>query len=93
MKLTNIQPHAIQKYKEITRKEEDDIILEYEIRELFDKSFKEKMNADLVKRIMKNNFEETEYYLFNDLRFVVCKNRGGKWYMRTVEKNLYRSNK
>lgn len=71
-----ISEHALEKYSIEIRKKKK--ILpdnpEREIRQLFEQSVAEKMNAGLVLRVMANDFEETNFFKKGKWRFVVCNN-------------------
>ena len=85
-KKVKITEHAIKKYWIETKREGkiDISNLEGEIRNLFEESKREKMNAGLVTRIMNNNFEPTAFFKKGKWRFVICNNT-----MVTIERDRF----
>jgi len=77
-----ITQHAIKKYYEVVGNVDD---LEKEIRLLFEQSKIESFNAGILKRIMKNEFEDAKYYKYGIWRFVICGNT-----MVTMEKDKFK---
>lgn len=69
-----VSQHAIDKYIELRKGNDRDKAVT-NILHMFDKAEKEEMHAGLVKRIIDNNFIDAEYYIYEELRIVVCKNK------------------
>lgn len=82
--------HAKEKYRQVTDCNKEGALLEEEIFFIFSQARKEEMNAGLVKRIMDNDFEWTEFYLHADLRFTVCMSGAGDYYIRTIEEDKFK---
>jgi len=75
-----VSTHAVEKYLIIQNERGANAPTSYEdalnqLRELFSKAKLEPMTPGLVKRIIDNDFEPSEYYRLGKWRFVLCNNR------------------